>query len=45
MRVIFSAILSILIQKPVLMLLACPLPFYCFGLVWSVFHSGGRSND
>lgn len=41
MTTIFEAFITVLTQKPIIMLLACPIPFYGFGLVWGAFHFGG----
>lgn len=45
MRIIFNAVLDIITQPVVLLLMACPIPFYAVSLVWSAFHVGGDFND
>lgn len=41
MRIIFNAVLDVITQPVVLLLFACPVPFYVVSLVWSAFHVGG----
>lgn len=41
MSIIFHAILDIITEPIVLLIFACPVPFYVISLVWSAFHVGG----
>lgn len=45
METIFNALLDLITTPPIIYLFICPLPFYCFALVWCVFHSGGGKDD
>ena len=36
MTIIFNAIMTVLTQKIFILLLACPIPFYGFGLAYTI---------